>query len=261
MTTLVYASCATPLSVWVHLLPVPVNEALLDFYPISEGTAETGPFVKGLVIAVVKEVVTAAVAAVTEAGLRTVEVDVTPFALARALAPIRSSAGLAAVVSIGASSTNVVVVRDGVPQFVRIVAGGGDDITNALSTQLQVSRQRGEEIKRDVGLGGPATPPEQRAAVGIVQEAANPLLVSIRDTLGYFVQNHPGEEFDRVILSGGGSQLLGLANALRQVTAVPVLQAAAISRSQLPRRAKQEITPEQLEAMTTAYGLALGTTL
>lgn len=243
------------------MLPVPVNEALLDFYPISEETRESGPVVKGLVIAVVKEAVTTNIAAITEAGLRTVEVDVTPFALARALAPIRSSHGLAVIVSVGANSTNVIVVMDGVPQFIRIIAGGGEDITSALSTQLQVSRARAEEIKREIGLGTPATLPEQRAAVGIVQEAANPVLVSLRDTLSYYLQSHAGVEFDRVILSGGGSHLPGLLNALRQVTGVPVVQAVAISQAQLPKSLKRSATRENVEAMTTAYGLAMGTTL
>ncbi|MCU1424735.1 MAG: pilus assembly protein PilM, partial [Microbacteriaceae bacterium] len=70
------------------MLPVPVSEALLDFYPISEGTSKNGPVINGLLIAAVKEAVMANVRAVQQAGLDPVEVDLIPFALTRALVPI-----------------------------------------------------------------------------------------------------------------------------------------------------------------------------
>lgn len=243
------------------LLPVPVSEAILDFYPIADDFSENGPVVKGLLVAVVKEAVQANVAAATEAGLRVVQADLTPFALARALAPRRTSRGLAAIVSIGANSTNIIIVRDGVPQFVRIVAGGGDDITAELATQMQVSRSRAEEVKKDAGLGSASTLPEQRAVTTIVQEVANRLFSSIRDTLSFYMQNHSPSEFDRLILAGGGSFLPGTADALRQITGIPVIQSSVVTRAQLPKNVKTRATPEQLDAMTTAYGLALGTKL
>lgn len=244
-----------------EMLPVPVADALLDFYPITEGSGENGPVLNGLLIAVIKEAVVANIAAVSQAGLRTVQVDLTPFALARALAPIRTSTGLAAIVSIGANSTNVVIVRDGVPQFVRIVAAGGDDITSVLSSQLQLSRAKAEEIKRDVGLGTASTLPEQRPAVAITQEVAGQLLISLRDTISYYVNSRQGAELNRIILSGGGSRLTGLAGALGQITAIPVVQAPALAGAQLSASVKSRSTPEQREAMTTAFGLALGTTV
>ena len=243
------------------MLPVPVSEALLDFYPISEDFSETGPVVKGLLIAVIKEAVSANVAAVTEAGLRPVQVDLTPFALTRAFAPVRTSTGLVAIISIGANSTNVVVAQDGVPHFVRIVATGGEDITTAIATELQVSRQRAEEIKRQVDLGATGVDPEQQSAIAVAREVATQLLISLRDTLSFYVQSHPQSEYDRIILSGGGSQLSGLAPALRQLIAVPVVQTPALTRAQLSSSVKQRATPERIEAMTTAYGLALGTVL
>lgn len=243
------------------MLPVPVSEALLDFYPISEENTDTGPGVKGLMIAVIKEAVTANVAAITQAGLRAVEVDLTPFALARALAPVRSARGLSAIISIGANSTNVVVVLDGVPQFVRIIASGGDDVTTALATRLQVTQTQAEEIKKEVGLGFVGATPDQLIAIALSQELTSTLLISLRDTLAFYIQSHPGSQFESIILSGGGSKLTGLARALGQLVAIPIEQNPAVTRAQLSVGSKSRSTPDQLEAMTTAYGLALGTTL
>src|SRR6478609_7394869 len=65
------------------MLPVPVADALLDFYPVSYGQSESGPVVNGLLIAAVKDAVLANVRAAELAGLTPVDVDLIPFALSR----------------------------------------------------------------------------------------------------------------------------------------------------------------------------------
>ncbi len=241
------------------MLPVPVSEALLDFYPISEETGEHGPVVNGLLVAAIKEAVSANVAAVTQAGLRPIQVDLIPFALVRALAPRRSSPGLIGVVSIGANTTNVVITDNGVPQFVRIISSGGDDITRALSNRLQISLPQAEGAKREIGLGSQNVNPQQRPAMEVIYESARELLTAIRNTLTYYTNSKPGAGLSRVILAGGGSQLLGLGRALGDAVGVNVVEADAFAGAQLSRGSRT--TKEQQDGLTTAFALALGTTL
>ena len=73
------------------LLPVPVADALLDFYPISQSTTEHGPIVNGLLIAAVKATVLANVSAVRLAGLTTIDVDLIPFAVSRLLVEVSTA--------------------------------------------------------------------------------------------------------------------------------------------------------------------------
>jgi type IV pilus assembly protein PilM len=237
------------------LLPVPVAEALLDFYPIAEGTSETGPVVHGLLVAAVKEAVTANVAAVMRAGLRPIAVDLIPFALVRGLAP--AGRGLVAIVSIGANTTNVVLVEDGVPQFVRIIPSGGDDITRALVARLQLAPGQAETLKRELGLGAPAAHPEYRAAAEVIFEIAGEQLTAIRNTLSYYVNGKPGAAIDRIVLSGGGAQLAGLPRALSDLSALPVVVADPVGGAVLPRDRARAGREEQ-DALTTAWSLALG---
>ncbi|MGX5682074.1 type IV pilus assembly protein PilM [Schumannella luteola] len=239
------------------LLPVPVNEALLDFYPISEGSGENGPVVNGLLVAAIKEAVNANVAAVTRAGLRPVGVDLIPFALVRGLLPNGGSRGLIAVVSIGANTTNVVLVQDGVPHFVRIIPAGGDDITRALVQRLQLSPGQAETAKRELGLTQSPPRPEHRPAADIIFEVAGEQVNAIRNTLAYFVNAKPGTSIERIVLSGGGSQLQGLARALSDLSGIPVVPSEPVGGAVLPRE-KVRATREQHDALTTAYALALG---
>lgn len=242
-----------------ELLPVPVADALLDFYPISEENGENGPMINGLLVAAVKEAVSANIAAVTQAGLRPLQVDLIPFALARALAPRNGSSGVTAIVSIGANTTNVVISHNGVPHFVRIIPSGGDDMTRTLATRLQVSLPQAEKIKREVGLGVGGVRPDQRPAVEVIYETTGEMLTSIRNTINYYINSKPGIVLSRIILSGGGSQLSGLVRALGDLTGIPVVQADPLGGAQLSS-GKGQSSREEQEAMTTAFGLALGTT-
>ena len=238
------------------LLPVPVSEAILDFYPVSEATGDNGPVINGLLVAAVKDAVNANIAAVTRAGLRVAHVDLIPFALARALAPVGVARGLEAIVSMGANSTNVVITESGVPHFVRIIPSGGDDITRALSTRLKLAIQPAELTKRAVGLDATNATPDQRPAVEIVYEIAGEQLTSIRNTLTFHLNSRPGAQLTRIILAGGGSELRGVGRALAEMTGVPVVQADPLGG--VPVGKQMRASREQVVALTTAIGLTLG---
>lgn len=241
------------------LLPVPVSDVLLDFYPIQEEDAEQGVQVRGLLVAGLKEAITANVTAVMGAGLRPLHVDLIPFALSRALAPLRTPRGPEVIVAIGANTTNVVVVDRGVPQFVRIIPNGGDDVTRAIASRLQWSPEQAEGAKRVIGMGGPMLRPEDRPVLEIIYEVTGELLTSIRSTLSYYATAAPFEPVQRILLAGGGAQLMGLPNALSELTGLQVVVADPLGGVGMPRgKNDQRLGREQLDAYTTAFGLALG---
>ncbi|WP_168200370.1 type IV pilus assembly protein PilM [Protaetiibacter larvae] len=241
------------------MLPVPINDVILDFYPISTEEGENGPQVSGLLVAGVKEAINANVQAVVSAGLRPVHVDLIPFALCRALAPRRSARGREAIVAIGAATTNVVVVVDGVPKFVRIIPNGGDDITRTMVSRLGWNPDQAEHAKRAIGLGMNSVSPDERPIIEIIYEVAGELLGNIRNTLSYYANARPSEPIERVLFTGRGALLGGLANALADVTRLPVGIADPLNSYALPRpKDAPGYTHEQLNGYTTAFGLALG---
>ena len=64
------------------LLPVPADQAVIDFYP----TAQEGEQLSGLLVAAVAETVQELVNTVTQAKLRVEQVDLSPFGLLRSIA-------------------------------------------------------------------------------------------------------------------------------------------------------------------------------
>jgi type IV pilus assembly protein PilM len=239
------------------MLPVPVADALLDFYPISEGEGESGPVVHGLLIAAIKEAVMANITTVRQAGLSPVQVDLIPFALSRVLVRGSAASGTLALIDVGANTTNVVITSDGVPQFVRMIPAGGENLTRALATRLEIGQVQAEAVKRARGLSqAPVTTEIERVTAEVIHQSIGELLNSLRNTLHYFVNTRPNISIDAIVLSGGASNLLGFSNALASVTQLHVTTADPFSTVSVAKAAAR--TQTSSHAMTVALGLALG---
>lgn len=240
------------------MLPVPVQDALLDFYPIAEEQGEQGPMIRGLLIAAVKDAVLSNVRAAGLAGLTVVGVDLIPFALSRVLVGRPGLAGTVALIDVGANTTTMVILTDGVPQFVRIIPSAGDDLTSALVARLELSPEEAETIKRTLGLAQSVSSHEEQRAVAVVYEIANELLSSLRNTINFFVNTHPDKPVSTLVLTGGGADLPGLADALGDYTRIPVVVGDPFAAVGVTKAARAADIRARRSALTVAVGLAVG---
>lgn len=240
------------------MLPVPVADALLDFYPFSESVGENGPMLNGLLIAAVKDAVLGNVKATEFAGLTTVDVDLIPFALTRVLLTRPKLAGVVALIDIGANTTSVVIAKDGVPQFVRIIPTGGSDLTQALRSGLEIELAEAEELKCRLGLAKQVTSIEEHRAVEIIYQVTSELLTSIRNTVNYFVNTRPQDPARELVLTGGGAHLPGLSEALSEMARLPVVFGDPFATIALSRSLDAENLRTNRSALAVALGLALG---
>lgn len=235
------------------MLPVPVADALLDFYPTAETATETGPVVQGLLVAAVKDSVLANVTAVQKAGLSPVSVDLIPFALTR----MHSMANNLAFIDIGARTTNVIVTTNGIPQFVRIIPTGGHDLTAALADRLSLTEQQAEQLKLSLGLGTAGVSQENLPVVQVIREVTAELLNSLRNTLAYFANTRQSEPYAGLVLSGGASNLGGFADALGEITRIPITVVDPFTRVNVPKQF-QSVGANERKSLTVALGLAIG---
>ena len=240
------------------LLPVPVEQALLDFYPVSEGTSDQGPVVNGHQVAAVKESVDTNVRAIELAGLNPVDVDLIPFALCRVLLRGSSRRGLVAIIDVGSNTSTVVVARDGVPEFVRIISAGGRDLTDAIRSEAMLTSEQAEATKMTLGLSTVGVPIAQQPIVEVIYKVAGELLNSLRNTLTYFVGAHDQKPIDQIVLTGGGAKLRGFAQALQDGTHIPIVIADPFGLVAVDRRVAAQTSNEASGAACVALGLALG---
>lgn len=240
------------------MLPVPVADAILDFYPISESTTESGPVVHGLLIAAIKDAVLGNVKAVQQAGLNPLEVDLIPFALSRVLINRPGLKGTIVLIDVGANAASVVIAVDGVPRFVRIIPAGGEDLTQALKLRLEIDVTEAETLKKRLGLATQVATDEERTAVEVIYEVTGDLLGSLRNTINYFINLAPQDPISQILLTGGGAQLTGFQKALAEIMRIPVTEADPYATIKLSRSIDAENLQRSRTSMTVALGLALG---
>jgi type IV pilus assembly protein PilM len=243
-----------------EMLPVPVEDALLDFYPISESPSEQGPMVNGLLVAAVKESVVANVRAAELAGLNPVDVDLIPFALSRVFLRGNNSIGAVAIIEVGASTSTVVIAKDGVPQFVRIIPAGGADLTAALRTEFGFDEEAAEAAKRQLGLATVGVPLESRPIVEVIYKVAGELIGSIRNTLNYYSGSRPQDPLRQIVLTGGGARLIGFAQALTENARIPVEVGDPLETITSNSKFQNELAGNSngKDDVVVALGLALG---
>ena len=195
------------------LVPMPVDEAVLDFVPLDELEADGVRFVRGLLVAASQDMVLSAIRACQMAGLGVRAADLTPFAVLRS-AGTADSLGLQgpeAVVDVGAKVTNILVHDGGVPRFVRILMLGGDDITGTLVEKLGMPTAEAERLKRDPEA---LAAPENTNARRVIDAALTEFVDEVRNSIDYYISSTSSKPLSRLVLSGGGSLADGLAQRL-----------------------------------------------
>ncbi|MDP9164911.1 MAG: type IV pilus assembly protein PilM [Actinomycetota bacterium] len=244
-------------------IPMPVEQAILDFHPLEEFSNDAGGrMLRVLLVAASREMIGTTLDAVESAGLTPSMVDLTSFAVLRSLVTAQSGLGsleAEAIVEVGASVTNIVVHQGGVPRFVRILLMGGADITDAVAERLGVPVDQAESVKQSTGLahapGGGDAHPANRA----IEVSGAAFVEEVRSSLDYYLAQPGSARVGRVVVSGGGSRLDGLVERLAAATRLPVEAARPMS---LLKIGKTGLTDEQLtyvEPMVTVpVGLAMG---
>ena len=244
-------------------IPMPVEQAILDFHPLEEFTNEQGGrMLRVLLVAAARDMVGSAMDAVTKAGLEPSMVDLNSFAVLRSLVTGGSGIGsmeAEAFVDVGASVTNIVVHQGGVPRFVRILLMGGADITDAVAERLGVPMDQAESVKQGSGLATIPGQGENHPASRAIEQTGSAFVEEVRGSIDYYLAQAGAARIGRVVLSGGGSRLTGLVERLSAATRLPVEVARPMSALKM---GKTGLTSDQLayvEPMVTVpVGLAMG---
>lgn len=224
---------ALPLMV-ADQIPMPVDDAVLDFVPLEQVPGVDGATVaRGLLVAAAEEPILASIAAAEAGGLTVTDVDLTPFATVRSLAradPLGMAVETEAVIDIGASTTTLVVHSNGIPQFVRLLMMGGQDVTTRLMEDLGVNLPTAESLKRETTLTDEsAMASDAHSPAGVMSSVVQSLVEELRGSLDYFQATGTTVRLDRIILTGGGSLVPGFEQQLEEATGLPVRRGTALT--------------------------------
>jgi type IV pilus assembly protein PilM len=241
-----------------EFIPMPVEDAVLDYHEIGEFDQEDRKMLRLLLVAAQRSMVDLVVDAVKGAKLDPLGLDLTPFALVRSVGTTDVALDLEqgeveeALVDVGAHVTNIVVHARGETRFVRILPSGGRDITVAIARSAGVEDEVAERLKRGQEVENAPKPQDVRQAA--LQRAAA-FVDEVRSSLEFYTQQAKGARIGRVKLTGGGSRLEGLFDLMRQRIPVPVEPGAVFSHIPHQLDAADVAAAEPLLAVAVGLGL------
>jgi type IV pilus assembly protein PilM len=235
-------------------LPMPMESAVLDYAPVGVVATAAGPRQRVVVVAARKEMVEAAIAAATAAGLKTRGVDLSAFAMIRILGGRRKTdSGL--YLSIGGMA-NLAVVVDGVCTFTRVTGTGLEGMGIELAERRSLTVAHARMWLRHVGLQGDLA--EIDGDAGIIEDARAVLVQGTRRLAGdiraslefHRTQAVAGADVERAVLTGVAVAVPGFAEALAAELGMPVETRSVTA-------GKHFNGDGDLAGMTVAAGLAV----
>jgi type IV pilus assembly protein PilM len=166
-----------------------------------------------ILVAAKKDVVEGFTDAIESAGLSPYIMDVDTFALEtmyEANYDIDEDI-IVAMINIGASITNINVVKGSASLFTRDFALGGNSLTEAIQAKHGVTFEAAERMKIEGPEGDDLTRKTFRESL---LDYADPICAEIVRSIDYFRSISGGETIKQALLSGGTANLPGLAGSL-----------------------------------------------
>jgi type IV pilus assembly protein PilM len=209
-----------------------------------------------LLVAVKKDKILNHTNVLAQAGKTPVVVDIDAFALQNCFeVNYEPDAGqTVALLNIGASVMNIDIVRGGIPLFTRDVSVGGNQYTDALQKELDLSFEDAERLKRGDTL--PSVTDEQKQQ--ILRSVSDILTLEIQKTFDFFRATASGENIQRIVVAGGTARVPGLVDLLREEFAMPVEELNPFRRVLInPGRHSDDQLRDMAPRLVIAVGLAL----
>src|ERR1700737_4145146 len=167
-----------------------------------------------LLVAVKKDKILNHTNVLSLAGKNPVVVDIDAFALQNCFEVNYEPdpAQVVALLNIGASVMNINIIRGWTPLFTRDVSVGGNQYTDALQKELDLSFEDAEKLKMGATL--PGVNEEQRSA--ILRSVSDILILEIQKTFDFFRATASGENIRRICVAGGTARVAGLVGLRRR---------------------------------------------
>ena len=245
-------------------LPIPVDEAVLDYQVLGERVDATGQTVHRVMLVVAyRDLIDRYVAACRKAGIKLAGIDLEAFGLLRALTVPRGEdeepRAATVVVNVGHDRSTFGVSNGLHCEFTRVLDWGGSKLGVAIARALDLAPSEAAPIKHALSLVEPVTPAglTQEQAQKAREAAQRELHAFARELVSalQFYQNQPGSlGIGEVVLTGGTAELPGFDVELRRLIGVPVRLGDPLVNV---RVGKKVGVPAGLGSLATAIGLGI----
>jgi type IV pilus assembly protein PilM len=234
-------------------IPFDIADVNIDYQILSDDP--TAPQMDVLLVAVKKDKILNYTNVLNLAGKSPAVVDIDAFALQNCYEYNYEPAPgtTVALLNLGASVMNINIVKGSTPLFTRDVSVGGNQYTDSLQKELDLSFDDAEALK----LGQRVGTVSEDAKLPILQQVTEIIVLEIQKTFDFFRATAAGEHIERIYLAGGSSKVPGLIEALRSEFSMPVEVLNPFQRISAASITESGLIDQNAGQLAVAVGLAL----
>lgn len=237
-------------------IPFDIEDVNVDFQILESDETLESEEMGILLVAVKKEKVNEHMDLVKEAKLTPMVVDVDAFAIENAYElNYEVEADLVVgLVDIGAGTMNINIMQGGVSSFVRDISIGGDQYTEAIQKEFNVSFDVAERLKRGQLVEGIA----QEDVLAIVNTVSDDIAIEIQRSFDFFRASTMDVAIDKLYLSGGCALFGGIDKFFEEKLGVQVEILNPFRNVKIhPKKFDIDYLESIAPQLTVAVGLAL----
>jgi type IV pilus assembly protein PilM len=238
-----------------HHIPFAKDDVEIDYQVVNPRNASGQ--MELLLVAAKKEVVHDYAAVAREASLTPLVVDVAAFTVQNAFeANYRMAPGeTVVIINIGASISNINILRDNISTFTRDVTIGGTSFTEEIQKQLNVAHDEAEAYKVGGSHNEHGVIPHE--VERIIESVAEVMAGEFQRSLDFYLATSAEANVSKIYLSGGTAKVAALHRAIEKRSRLPCEVLDAWRRVQIdPKLDPDFLRAHSPEAMV-GLGLAL----
>jgi type IV pilus assembly protein PilM len=237
-------------------IPFDIND--VNLYHEIIGMDSSGQNMDVLLVACKRDKIAQFTQVISQAGKQPVIVDVDAFALQNAYeANYHPSPNqTVALLDIGASVMTINIVRGTTSVFARDISAGGNQYTDLLQKELNLTFEQAEAVKRGADVDPNLTAEQAQPSIQSVSEMIG---LEIQRTLDFFRSTaEDSSAIDRMLIAGGSSKVARLTDYLSDKFQMPVERFDSFRSIKFDRkRFDDEYLGELSPNMAVAVGLAV----
>jgi type IV pilus assembly protein PilM len=237
-------------------IPYDLADVSLDY----QVTAETQDSTNVLIAACKRERIDNIKQAIQLAGKTPIVIDVDTFALQNCYEVNYEPTDdeVVTLLNIGASTMNVNIVKGTRSLFTRDITVGGSQFTDVLQRSLGLNFQQAEALKR--GVTDVVENGDEKSIEPLMNNVTEIVAMEIQKTFDFYraTTDDTETQVQKILISGGGSKLAGLAEELSQRLELPVEVLNPFRKIKVdPKKFDPDYMNEIVPEMAVAVGLAV----
>jgi len=234
-------------------IPFDIEDVYLDFQDLKTAKEEFDQ-TDIMLVAAKKDVVDAYLDMLRDIKLLPLLVDVDGFALENIWTTVEQTTENVALVDIGAEKMNINIIVNGTSVLARDIGAGSQQLTYEISKKFDIDDDEAEKIKLGIILPGD----RQDELEEIVTKVCTNWVFEIQKAIDLYRSKNADKPLTKIVLSGGGSKVKGLAEFISQEVGIEVkpfnpFAGMKVNEKKIDRDYIDAIAPQ----MTIAAGLAI----